>query len=409
MTLTEIREARAAKVAEMRGLLAKAETEKRTLNDGEKTKFDALKSEITDLEGQEQRASFLADIERRATGEPVDKPRAELEARVNIAEVIRCQMEGRSLTGAAAEYAAEAERRSGRKAQGVFVPLAALEQRAAQTTTTAAAIVQDDYRPDQFIGPLRNSLIMRRLGARVLTGLRGDVVIPKFGTGLTAHWVAENEQIPESGMDFDDPVRLSPKHVGAITELSRQLLQQANPSIDQLVRDDISFVIAEAFDRAMLSGDGVKQPLGLLNTAGIQTASLASLNWAAVVAMEQMLSDVNITPNAWLASPDAATKLRTTLKNPTSGNSYLMEGGRLADVPVYVSNQFANPTATEGRAILGDFSQMMIGVWDEIDILVNPYAEGPYRRGGVMIRAMMTADVAVRRPEAFVVADDVAL
>lgn len=59
--------------------------------------------------------------------------------------------------------------------------------------------------------------------------------------------------------------------------------------------------------------------------------------------------------------------------------------------------------------IAGDWSQAMLGIWSEIDILVNPFAETAYNRGGVLVRAMSTVDVAVRHPEAFVVADDVAI
>ena len=57
---------------------------------------------------------------------------------------------------------------------GILVPTSIFEKRATQTTTTNAATVPDDYRADQFIGLLRNSLIVKSLGARVLTGLRGD-------------------------------------------------------------------------------------------------------------------------------------------------------------------------------------------------------------------------------------------
>jgi len=64
--------------------------------------------------------------------------------------------------------------------------------------------------------------------------------------------------------------------------------------------------------------------------------------------------------------------------------------------------------AGKGQIILGDFSQMLLGLWGEVDLLVNPYAETAYKRGGVMVRAMMTADVNVRHEEAFVVASDIA-
>ncbi len=50
----------------------------------------------------------------------------------------------------------------------------------------------------------------------------------------------------------------------------------------------------------------------------------------------------------------------------------------------------------------------MLGIWSEIDILVNPFAEAPYKKGNVLVRAMSTVDIGVRHPEAFVVASDLA-
>ena len=86
MQLHQIREARAAKVAEARSLLA-------SVNGGNLTpeaqaKFDAIKGEITSLEGQEQRAQLLEDWERRSLGQPVHKSEAALEGRVNVLDAI---------------------------------------------------------------------------------------------------------------------------------------------------------------------------------------------------------------------------------------------------------------------------------------------------------------------------------
>ena len=83
----------------------------------------------------------------------------------------------------------------------------------------------------------------------------------------------------------------------------------------------------------------------------------------------------------------------------------------MADLPLYSTNQVpakAGSPAT-GRVILGDWSQVMLGIWSEVDVLVNPYDSTAYARGGVKVRAMATCDVAVRHPKAFVVADDLAL
>jgi hypothetical protein len=159
MKLYDIAEAKALKVAEMRSLLSADK-----LNSEGQTKFDSLKKEVTDLEGQEARARFLDDAERRSMGEPDAQHRdnAALENKVSISRILQSQMEGRSLSGAEAEFSQEAERRNGRKAEGVYVPLAAFEKRGTvNTTTTGNDLVGVDHRASEYIGPLRNNLLAR--------------------------------------------------------------------------------------------------------------------------------------------------------------------------------------------------------------------------------------------------------
>lgn len=408
MNLAAIREKRAAKVAEMRALVAKADAEKRSLAQPEQATFDALKADVTDLEGQEARAQFLEDAERRTNGQPVaHRSEQDLQRSVSVVEVMRAQMEGRALTGAAAEYQAETERRTGRKAKGAFVPLAAIEQRVT-TTGTAGEVVGTMHRADQYIEPFRNSLLARRLGVRVLSGLTGNVSIPKHGTGTTVGWVAENAALTPSDMTFDS-VTMAPKHAGGMTEMSRQLLMQSSPDIEQLVRDDLSFMLAQAIDSALIKGGGTNQPTGVLSTVGIQTSSLATLTWANVLAMIQKLDLVNASAANFLGSTQVKAKLSGTLKAAGIAG-YIMEGGRIDNIPAFFSNQVplnATPTPDTGQLILGDWSQVLLGIWSEVDILVNPYAETAYSKGNVLVRAMSTVDIACRHADAFVVADDV--
>src|SRR5690606_17901826 len=112
MKIHEIRELKAQKVAEARALL----DANKTLTADQQAAFDKLKAEITELEGQEQRAAFIAEVERRSVGEPVSTTgdsMAALESRVSLSNVLRAQMEGRSLSGAELEYSQETERRTG--------------------------------------------------------------------------------------------------------------------------------------------------------------------------------------------------------------------------------------------------------------------------------------------------------
>lgn len=409
MSIAAIRESRTAKVADMRRLLSTAESEKRNLNAAEQSAFDSLKGEITSLEGQEQRAAFLEDAERRSMGVPLDKSFGDVQRSVNVVEVIRSQMEGRALSGAAAEYAQETERRTGRKAQGVFVPMAALEQRAVVTTSNAAELVPTVHRGDQYIEPMRNSLLARKLGVRVLSGLSGNITIPKYATGTASGWAAEGSALTASDMTFD-AVTLAPKHAGGIAEMSRQMLQQSSPDIEQLVRNDLSAMLAQAIDSALIKGGGANEPTGVLATAGVQTSNLATLSWANILTMLQKLDLVNASAANIVASTKVKAKLMGTLKAAGIAG-YLMEGGRMADLPVYFSNQVAEKTGAPntGKLIAGDWSQVMLGIWSEVDILVNPFSETAYTKGNVLVRAMSTVDIAVRQPTAFVFAEDITI
>lgn len=407
MQLAAIREAKAGKIAEARSLVSAD-----TLTPEQKTAFDRLKGEITALEADEQRAQFIEEAERRSLGVPVDNSRRSMESQVKVLDAIACQIENRSATGALAEFQQEAKRMGIEPSKGgILVPTSIFEKRATQTTTSSAAIVPDDYKASEFIGLLRNSLIVKQLGARVLTGLRGDTVLPKQTGASTAYWIAEGGALTESNTAYSS-VKLEPKHVGALTALSRQLIQQSNPAIEQLVRDDFAAVVSLAVDKALLHGTAVaKQPVGILNVTGIQTANLATLSWATIVAMLEKLGLENITPNAVLTHAKAATKLQTTLKDASAGSVYLMDGGRVAGLPAYVTNQLDAKTGTPntGRLIAGDFSQLVIGEWGATEVLANPYAAGYYEKGDVQLRILHTMDAVVRHPKAFVVADDIGI
>jgi len=405
----EIREQRALKVAEMRSL---ADGE---MSPEKKSRFDALKQEVVALEQDEQRALFLEEAERRSMAGAADRPFNDLQSEVSIVEVIRNAMEGRNQTGAAAEFAKETELRTGRKAQGVFIPMGALKTRVAAPigTTAGADLVPTNHRADLYIQPLRDKLLARSLGVQVLGGLSGNVSIPKAGTGTSVGWVAEGGNLALTDMTFDS-VTLAPKHAGGYVEMSRQLIQQGSPDIERLVRGDLAAVVAKAIDSALIGGGGTNEPVGILAnlaaSGGVQTSSLSTLSWAKILELLQKLDIENVSASAIIASTKVKAKLAGTVKAANTA-TYLMENGRVADLAAYFSNNVPEKAGTPntGRLIAGDFSQAMLGIWSEIDLLVNPYEAAAFKRGGVLVRAMSTVDVALRNPEAFVVADDIAI
>lgn len=404
MNLTELLEKRSSTVSQMKALADAAAKAQRDLTEEESTQFETLKNEERSIQKQIDRVEYLRSLERSApadhVGDSHNKDFEKLKRSVSVQNIIQAQIAGRSLSGAELEYNKEAEKRSGKKANGAFFPFDVLETRATNNTTTAADLVAANHRPQDYIGPLRASNIVRQMGVRTLTGLSGDVVIPKYGTGLSLGWVGEEEAVPESNMSFD-AITLTPKHTGGKTEMSRQLIQQSSPDIESLIREDLSFLVAKNIDEAILAGTGVKDPLGIINTTGVLTGTfpdgLTGVSWQTILNFIQQIEDENITNLQWLGTSALKTFLAGVEKSTGTGQ-YLYQNGLVGELPFKVSANMPAKTA-----ILGDFSQVILGTWSDVDVLVNPYSEPAYSRGGVQVRAMATCDVAVRHPKAFLV------
>ena len=54
-----------------------------------------------------------------------------------------------------------------------------------------------------------------------------------------------------------------------------------------------------------------------------------------------------------------------------------------------------------GYLLLGDFSQVLVGMWGVVELLVNPYGATDFSKGNVKVRAILDADIAVRQAGAF--------
>ncbi len=158
-------------------------------------------------------------------------------------------------------------------------------------------------------------------------------------------------------------------------------------------------MLAQAIDSALIEGGGANEPTGVLasvgSSGGVQSGTLATPTWAQVLGMIEQAALENAPVSSWLTHHEVATKLRSTLK--ASGIAgYLLENGRMAELPVFATNQVPPAASDKGNIILGDWSQALLGIWSELDILVNPFSETAYTKGNVLIRAMATVDVALR-------------
>lgn len=420
MNLRDLNEKRALLITEMRSLTEKPAGAAGDLSTEQATRFDALKSELEAVEKSLGRQKVLDDAERRMQGQQLagsgddrfDESCRDFSLRAAIAGAAGLAVEW----GREKEIGAELAKRAGRAPQGVFVPMnvfhVPLEKRVVTGAGEGSNIIATDLRGDQFIDVLRAKMVVRRLGARVLSGLVGNVDIPKLSVSATSAWVADNAALSANDPDFTK-VQLTPKHAGVITEFSRSTLLQSSPDIEQLLRMDFAKLLAGALDQAAINGGGSNEPNGVLATAtGIdKTTSMgATPTWAKILTLIELVEEANAEGSAWVTTPGVVRLLRSTAKVSSTDSVMIMESkDRLADYPL-ASTQNAPYTLgspAEGDALVfGNWADVLIGFWSELDILVNPYESTAYTKGNVQIRAMMTCDVGVRHAGSFAACTD---
>ena len=416
---------RASITTEMRALVDDAADG--ALSSEQDGRFTALRNESDSLQSRIDRQAVVDDAERRVAGQPLAGGSGDrhLEAEFRSFSIVRAMAGAAGLPGVDAgrerEISAEVQRRSGRTFQGIAVPMAALsgpvERRVFTTALPAGGpgsnIIATDLLADQFIDRLRAALVIRGLGARFLSGLTGNVAVPRLKASATPAWIAENSALTASDPSVDQ-VALTPKHAGGLTEFSRNMLLQSSPDIEQLVRGDLAAILAQALDQAAISGaGGATVPRGILATSGIGSVALGTnglaVGYDSIVDLMGATQDANAeTANAFLTNYKVrrtVQKLKDTTLNPIGEDVVWQNTPR-----AYTTNVPSNLTKGSGTnlsaIIYGDFSQLLIGMWSELDILVNPYESAAYAKGNVQVRAMMTCDVAVRHPESFAAITD---
>lgn len=370
--------------------------------------FATAEAEMRAVDARLERARKIDAADRAAPGAVINgdtKLDREIRSRFSILRAIAGAAGLPVDWGFEREVQGELAKRAGRSPQGILVPTEALETRVL-TTSTGSELVSTDLRPDLYVSALTAAIGARGLGARILSGLMSNATIPRETASPAIGWVAENAALSSSDANFD-AVTLSPKHAGALSEYSRNMLMQSSPDIEALSRQMLARNLALAIDRAAIKGGGANEPTGVLSTSGIQTVTSPSSIFAGVADAIALADAENVgARRAILTTPEI--RKTAALARDTS-NQPIGVAKIFHDVATVFSNQVPKTlgTGAEHGFIYGDWSELLIGIWSEIDILVNPFEASAYSKGNVMIRAMATVDVAVRHPKAFVSVEDV--
>lgn len=288
-----------------------------------------------------------------------------------------------------------------------FVPLDVMmrdrvgQQRQTRDMTAAGVsgsqyLIGTNLMPGSFIDLLRNTSVALRMGVQRMSGLVGNVTIPKMTAGNTAYWLAdESTQITESQPTIGQ-LSLSPKNVAALTELSHQLMQQSTPDAEQLVLDSIARDIALAVDVGILRGSGGSgQPTGIATTGSIGAFTGTSLAAAGLLDAQADVAAANALNDGcgYVTTPAVAALLMARPELPSTGTTRMWQGnmiqGSILGMPAMSSAQMSTATM-----LFGWWPSVILAEWGVLELMTNPYSD--FTRGLSAVRGWYTCDVGVR-------------
>lgn len=424
-TLRDLKARRAALTTEMRGLLVTPAGEGGNLSAEQDQRLQALNGELDTVEQNIVWQERVEESERRIAGDPIGAGDRQLDREIRSFSLLRAiagQVPGLNVdAGREREISAELQRRSGRPFQGIAVPMAIFQEPAERRVLTSAsnsggALIPTMLDDSQYIDRLRAAMVTRRLGARVLSGLIGNLDIPRLKASAAVGWVAENAALTLDTAQNFDKVSLTPKHAGCLVELSRNMLLQDSPDVEQLIRNDLAQTLAGALDAAAINGSGSgNQPRGILNTSGIGSVAIGtnggSLLYEHVADLVGAIEDANAADDSvgFVSNTKvkrAAIKMTDAQDRPL-GADVVWQGLPRAFTNSAPSNLTKGTGTNLSALIYANWSDLIVATWSELDLLVNPFESTAYSKGNVQVRGMMTVDIQVRTPESFAAITDI--
>jgi HK97 family phage major capsid protein len=365
-------------------------------------------------------------LETIANDKPLDLPSSvdmnETEQReYSLLKAISETAQGK-LSGLEREVSEEIARRTGKEARGFYMPtnIAFRTNQIVGTANLGGNMKPTDHLGNEFIESLKARLVVGQAGARVLQGLKGDVQIPKMSAEVSNVSFVSEDSAPAEGNATFSQVTMSPKTLACQLDISRKLMLQSDPSIEAVLRDDVINSFARKIDEVALEGGGSGEPSGIIASATGNVVAIGTnggaITYASCVDMVEAVEVDNAILNdastKFVGNPKVTANLRTVAKqtNGVEGNFILGADNRILGYD-YLSSTLVPSDLTKGTGtnlsamIFGDFSQLMLGFYSGIDVLVDPYTGG--NAGTTRLNFLQDFDVALRYDDSFAVIKDI--
>lgn len=238
----------------------------------------------------------------------------------------------------------------------------------AVTQTVSGDGVHDEIVETEFKGllePLYADSVISNLGITIYNGLpAGDFKVSAMGKGAAA-WADETGVAADSKNTFTH-VTLQPKRISAQLSYSKQFLAQDTIGAEAAIRRDIYNALVAQIQSTMLSADaaGTNKPAGIFS--GVTAKNITS--YAELCDVEATVDDSNVKgERKYLMSNKAKAILRCMPKSSLA-TELVLHGNDIDGTQV-----IANSDVPTTQYAYGDFSNIVMGTWGNVDLIIDPY------------------------------------
>ena len=363
------------------------EVQEETVEKSDEEVVDEDKDKDNDVEGEDKEEETRSTLIYKHININTMK-----EQRFSLLKAIRNVAENRQLdnvTAAVCNEGMKEMRAAGLNTVGqIYIPT--METRAAVSVASEGVdvVATDLY---DIIEPLRAKNVLVQAGAKFYTGLTNSAQIPVM-TGSNVNWAGETAAATDGNVLFNN-VTLTPKRLTAYVDISKMLLAQDSIGVENAIRQDLINAINSKLESTIL-GKGAKSatsPAGIFNG---KTPTKVT-DFEGLVGLEAKVEEANVLGGiSYIASPSARASFRNMMKGSRGTAQLAYTEGTLDGTPVYSTSNVEAKTF-----VVGDFSNLAIGSWGGLDIVVDNYTQAV----NGMIRLVVNAyfDAALIRPEAF--------
>ena len=232
-------------VSEVREICNKLKLEIRPFTYDDKMKMDNFRKDISNI--NEEINELEKELREKNYNYNNNNTEQQMEKRFSLLKTIKNVIENRAHDNITNAVLAEGQKAATRSALNPSGQIQLSQETRALTVADEGGdvVVTDMF---NLVERLREESTLSKLGVKFMSGLVGNIQIPKMGALNAATWEGEVSPTADSTVNFDS-VKVEPCRLSVVLPISKQLLMQAdNIGLENHLRNEIVNAINEKIE-----------------------------------------------------------------------------------------------------------------------------------------------------------------